>query len=139
MCPTMTQSLEARVGHLSPTVIGICRIVFGFLWALHGTGKLFGWPATTTGRVPVGTWPYWWAGIIEIVVGVLLMLGLFTVPAALLGSGTMAFGYFTEHQPKGLLPIANGGELAVLYGFAFLLIAFVGPGAFALRRRRHAG
>ena len=127
MCPTMTQSLEARVGHLSPTVIGICRIVFGFLWALHGTGKLFGWPATTTGRVPVGTWPYWWAGIIEIVVGVLLMLGLFTVPAALLGSG------------KGLLPIENGGELAVLYCFAFLLIAFVGPGAFALRRRRHAG
>lgn len=135
----MTQSLEARLDHFSPTVIGICRIVFGFLWALHGTAKLLGWPASTNGRIPVGTWPYWWAGLIEITIGVLLMLGLFTVPAAILGSGTMAFAYFTEHQPKGLLPIQNGGELAVVYCFAFLLLAFVGPGAFALQRRRHAG
>ena len=132
----MTTSLEARVGHLAPTVVGLCRIVFGFLWALHGTAKLFGWPDTGSGRVPIGTWPYWWAGIIEIAVGVLLMLGLFTLPVALLGSGTMAFAYFTEHQPAGLLPIQNKGELAVVYCFAFLMLAFVGPGRFALQRRR---
>jgi putative oxidoreductase len=132
----MANSLETRVGHLTPTVIGICRIVIGFLWALHGTAKLFGWPASSSGRVPFGTWPYWWAGVIELAVGVLLMLGLFTLPAALLGSGTMAFAYFTEHQPDGLLPIQNKGELSVVYCFAFLLLAFVGPGAFALSRRR---
>ena len=132
----MTASLEGPTGRFSSAVIGICRIIFGFLWALHGSAKLFGWPATSGGKVPVGTWPYWWAGLIEIAVGVLLMLGLFTVPAALLGSGTMAFAYFTEHQPDGLLPIQNKGELAVVYCFAFLLIAFVGPGAFALHRRR---
>ena len=133
----MANSLETRVGHFSPTVIGICRIVFGFLWALHGTAKLFGWPpGAGGGRVPIGTWPYWWAGIIELAVGVLLMLGLFTFPVALLGSGTMAFAYFTEHQPAGLLPIQNKGELAVVYCFAFLLLAFVGPGRFALQRRR---
>ena len=134
----VTNSLEARVGHFAPTVIGICRIVLGFLWGLHGTAKLFGWPASTSGRVPFGTWPYWWAGLIEFAVGVLLMLGLFTVPAAILGSGTMAFAYFTAHQSKGLLPIENGGELAAVYCFVFLLLAFVGPGAFALDRRRAA-
>lgn len=135
----MTHSLEARLGLLSPSVIGICRIVFGFLWALHGSAKVLGWPASANGRIPVGTWPYWWGGLIEITIGVLLMLGLFTVPAAILGSGTMAFAYFTEHQPKGVLPIQNGGELAVVYCFAFLLLAFVGPGAFALQRRRAEG
>lgn len=128
-------SLEARLGQFSPTVIGICRIVLGFLWALHGTSKLFGWPARPTGREPFGSWPFWWAGLIEVVVGVLLILGLFAIPAALVAAGTMAFAYFTAHQPAGVLPIENGGELAAVYCFAFLLLAVVGPGAFALKRR----
>lgn len=110
------------------------RIVIGFLFTLHGTAKIFGWPATKTGTVPFGTWPYWWAGVIELAVGVLVMIGLFTRIAAFLGSGAMAFAYFTEHQPEGLLPIQNGGELATLYCFAFLLLVFTGGGAFALRR-----
>ena len=74
--------------------------------------------------------------MIELVVGVLVMIGLFTRLAALLGSGTMAFAYFTEHQPDGLWPIQNGGELATLYCFAFLVLAFAGGGAFAVQRRR---
>jgi putative oxidoreductase len=78
-------------------------------------------------------------GVIELVVGVLVALGVFTRIAAILGSGTMAYAYFTAHQPKGLLPIENGGEPAVLFCFAFLLIAFAGAGAFAgLDRDRHA-
>ena len=132
----MTTSVESRLGSLSPIVIGACRIVFGFLWGLHGAGKLFGWPAIHPGKIPVGTWPYWWAGLIELVVGVLLMLGLFTVPAAILASGTMAFAYFTEFQSKGALPPQNGGELPAVYCWVFLLLAFVGPGAFALQNRR---
>ena len=115
-------------------VLGVFRIVIGFLFALHGTAKLFGWPATKSGAVPFGSWPYWWAGVIELVVGVLVMVGLFTRAAAFLGSGTMAFAYFTEHQPDGPLPIQNGGELAALYCFALLLLAFAGGGAFALKR-----
>ena len=66
--------------------------------------------------------------------GVLVALGLVTRLAALLGSGTMAYAYFTAHQPGGVLPLQNGGELAVLYCFAFLLIAFAGAGAFAVQR-----
>ncbi|MCB0924376.1 MAG: DoxX family protein [Mycobacterium sp.] len=129
----MTQAFT-RLDRHSPGVLGIFRIVIGFLFALHGTAKLFGWPATKGGAVPFGTWPFWWAGLIELVVGVLVMVGLFTRIAAFIGSGTMAFAYFTEHQPDGLLPIQNGGELAALYSFAFLLLVFTGSGALAVRR-----
>ncbi len=66
------------------------------------------------------------AGVIELVIGLLVLVGLLTRITALIGSGEMAFAYFAEHQPKGLLPIENGGELAVLYCFALVLIAFVG-------------
>jgi len=65
-----------------------------------------------------------------------VMIGLFTQPAALLGSGAMAYAYFTVHQPKALWPIDNGGELAILYCFALLLLAFTGAGAFAVQGRR---
>ena len=129
----MTPSPERRLDRYAPAALALFRIIIGFLFALHGTAKLFGWPVTKGGAVPVGTWPYWWAGVIELAVGLLVVLGLFTRVAAVIGSGTMAFAYFTEHQPKALLPIENGGELAVLYCFAFLLIAFTGSGAFALR------
>lgn len=131
----MAHTIDARLDRHSQTVLGIFRIVIGLLFALHGTAKLFGWPATQTGTIPVGTWPYWWAAIIELLVGLLVLTGLFSRLAALVGSGEMAFAYFTEHQPQGLLPIQNGGELAVLYCFAFLLIAFAGAGAFAVGRR----
>lgn len=126
--------VSARLDQHSPTVLGIFRIVIGFLFALHGTAKLFGWPATKSGAVPFGTWPYWWAGVIELIVGVLVMVGLFSRIAAFIGSGTMAFAYFTAHQPDGLLPIQNGGELAAVYCFAFLLLVFAGSGALAVRR-----
>ncbi|MBU3686261.1 MAG: DoxX family protein [Mycobacterium sp.] len=135
----MTPGLHQRLDRSGPAALALFRIVIGLLFALHGTAKLFGWPATKSGAVPVGTWPYWWAGVIELAVGVLVALGLFTRIAAVIGSGTMAFAYFTEHQAKGLLPIENGGELATLYCFAFLLIALIGPGAFALRDRRPDG
>jgi putative oxidoreductase len=133
----MIRNLDAQLDRFSAPVLGLFRIVVGFLFTFHGTTKLFGWPNSEGGgAVPVGTWPYWWAGVIELVVGLLLVAGLFTRLAALLGSGTMAFAYFTVHQPKALLPIDNGGELAALYCFAFLLIAFAGPGALAIDGRR---
>ncbi len=130
----MTQHLDARLNQYSSPALGVFRIVIGLMFALHGTAKLFGWPATQVGQVPVGTWPYWYAAVIELAIGVALVLGLFARLAALVGLGEMAFAYVTEHLPKGFLPISNGGELAVLYGLAFLLIAFAGAGAFALSK-----
>jgi putative oxidoreductase len=129
----MIHALDTALDRHSASALGVFRIAIGVLFALHGTAKLFGWPATKSGAVPFGTWPYWYAGVIEISVGLLLVLGVFSRIVALIGAGTMAFAYFTVHQPTGLLPIQNGGELAVLYGLAFLLIAFAGAGAFAVR------
>ncbi|MBN3456885.1 DoxX family protein [Mycobacterium sp. DSM 3803] len=129
----MTTNLDARLTSISPAVVSLFRIVFGFLFAIHGASKLFAWPVGSgSGATPVGTWPYWYAGVIELVLGLLIMVGLFTRIAAFISSGEMAFAYFTQHQPKGLLPLENGGELAVLYCFGFLLLAAIGGGAYAL-------
>ncbi len=70
----------------------------------------------------------WIAGIIELIGGVLLVIGLFTRPVAFLASGMTAFAYFIAHAPRGFYPIANAGELAVLYCFVFLYIAAAGAG-----------
>ena len=134
----MVQRLDTQLDRHSSTVLGVFRIAIGVLFALHGTAKLFGWPSTKNGAVPMGTWPYWYAGVLELVVGLLVALGVFARLAALLGAAIMAYAYFTEHQPDAVLPIQNGGELAVLYLFAFLLIAFAGSGSFAALDRRRA-
>jgi putative oxidoreductase len=74
-----------------------------------------------------------------LVVGILITAGLFTRIAAFVASGEMAFAYFTQHLPNGFWPIANKGELAVLYCFSFLLLVFVGGGAFAVDAARSGG
>jgi putative oxidoreductase len=133
-------NLDAKLTSFSPYVLSIFRIVFGLLYTTHATQKLFAWPVgtpaedgTLTGpAIPIGTWPYWWGGLVEIVVGLLLLTGLVTRLAAFVGSGEMAFAYFTQHQPIALLPIENSGELAVLNCFGFFLLVFTGGGAWAL-------
>ncbi|MDV3128089.1 DoxX family protein [Mycobacterium sp. 21AC1] len=133
----MTTNLDARLTTYSPVIIGIFRVVFGFLLAVHGAAKLFAWPVDTGGgAVPVGTWPFWFAGVIEVVLGLMIVAGLFTRIAAFIASGEMAVAYFTQHQPKGLFPLENGGEPAVLFCFGFLLLAAIGGGAFALDAAR---
>jgi putative oxidoreductase len=112
-------------------VIGLYRIVIGLLFACHGLKTLFGlFGAKTTAAV--GAWPGWWAAVIQLVCGALVCVGIGTRSAAVLGSGSMAFAYFTVHLPTGLLPIQNGGEAATLFCWSLLLVAFVGPGRFAL-------
>ncbi|HEX5741811.1 MAG TPA: DoxX family protein [Pilimelia sp.] len=110
------------------------RVVVGFLFLCHGAGKLFGafGGMPGGGAAPVGAWPAWWAGLIELVCGALVLLGLLTRPAALLASGAMAYAYFVVHQPQALLPIENRGEPAALYCWAFLLLAALGPGRYAV-------
>ncbi|MBV8350180.1 MAG: DoxX family protein [Mycolicibacterium sp.] len=129
-----TPSLESRLNRYSPTVLSIFRIVIGFLFAVHGAAIVFGWPVDM--KAPFGAWPEWWAGLIEFVTGLLVLVGLFTRPAAFLASGTMAVAYFWMHQPKALWPIENHGEPAVLFCFSFLLLVFFGPGAYAIDTRR---
>ncbi|PJJ47808.1 DoxX family protein [Hymenobacter chitinivorans] len=108
----------------------LLRIVVGLLFAMHGSQKLLGFPGDGS-TVPLASL-MGVAGIIELVGGLLIMLGLFTRPAAFLASGTMAVAYFMAHFPKHPLPIINQGELAVVYCFVFLFIAAYGSGIWSL-------
>jgi putative oxidoreductase len=128
----MPQRLEARLDSSSKAVLSLFRIVFGLMYTVHATQKLFDWPIAVPGPIAVGSWPFWWAGLIELIAGLLILTGFVTRFAAFVASGEMAFAYFTQHQPNGLWPIENGGELAVLYCFGFFLLVFTGGGAYAL-------
>ncbi|WP_424215573.1 DoxX family protein [Streptomyces sp. BI20] len=110
-----------------PYALGLFRIVFGLLFATRGAAGVFGVPGGHA--VPFGTWPGWYAALIQLCCGVLVLLGVATRPAAFLASGSMAYAYFVVHQGNGLLPMANGGEAAAIYCWAFLLLVFTGPGA----------
>jgi putative oxidoreductase len=72
------------------------------------------------------------AGIIELVAGALIAVGLLTSIAAFIASGEMAVAYFKQHAPGGFWPTLNGGELAVVYCFVFLYLAFAGPGPWSI-------
>jgi putative oxidoreductase len=143
----MTTKVDTRLASYSSPVLSIFRIVFGLLYTLHGAMKLFALPLGA--KVPTGTWPYWWAGLIEFILGLLILVGLFTRIAAFIASGEMAFAYFYQHWPllKGDPSSAsfwpfdaqlggNGGELAIMYCFAFLLLATTGAGALSVDARR---
>nr|WP_243761834.1 DoxX family protein [Streptomyces sp. YIM 98790] len=115
--------------------LGLFRAVTGLLFLCHGLASLFGVLGGNrgTGRaVEFAVWPGWWAALIQLVCGGCVLLGLFTRTTAVLASGSMAYAYFVVHQPDGLLPLRNGGELSAMYCWAFVLIAVLGPGAWAL-------
>ncbi|MGH3726751.1 MAG: DoxX family protein [Mycobacterium sp.] len=122
--------IENKLARLTPVVLSAFRIVVGFLFFLHGTSHLLGWPLASYLR-PAGTLP-WWAGIIEFVGGAAIILGLGTRIAAFIASGAMAVAYFAYHQPDGLLPIQNNGEASALYSWIFLLLVFTGGGSLSL-------
>ena len=112
------------------------RAVSGFLFACHGLQKvlgMFGGFGEGGGHAPLWS-QFWIAGLIELVGGTLIALGVRTQLAAFICCGEMAVAYFTTHQPRGLLPIQNGGEPAVLFCFAFLFLATNGGGALSLER-----
>jgi len=126
-------SPAAESRRLRQVPLSAFRVVVGLLFACHGTTALLGWPtAGEHAAGPAGTWPSWYAAVIELVGGTLVLVGLGTRVCALLCSGSMAFAYFTVHQPHALLPIQNGGEPAALFCWAFLVIAVTGPGPYAL-------
>jgi len=116
---------------LEPVGYAAFRIVFGFLYMCHGAQKLFG---AFGGHAQLHNPLMLAAAIIEFGGGILILLGLLTRFAAFIACGEMAVAYFMVHQPKGFLPIQNGGETAVLYCFAFLFIACHGAGKFAAEK-----
>ncbi len=126
----------------APKVLSLLRIVAGLMFIQHGTQKIFSFPEAARGpfelmsQMGIG-------GVLELVGGVLIVLGLFTRPVAFVLSGMMAVAYFQFHAGSSLYPLVNGGETAALYCFVFLYLSFAGPGAWALdnltagRRRRY--
>jgi putative oxidoreductase len=130
----------ARIPDLVTTLF---RLVLGLLFAFHGAASLFGVFGGNRGSgeaITIGTWPGWYAAVIQLAGGLLVLTGLATRLAAIVCSGSMAYAYFVVHQPDALLPLNNGGETAALFCWSFLLIAALGPGRwsldYALSRRR---
>ena len=121
---------------LRPYALALLRIVAAYMFLLHGTAKFWEFPISMTGgNGAVTDLLMIVGGVIEIVGGILLLLGLFTRPSAFLLSGQMAYAYFFMHaagQGNLFFPIANGGELALLYSVVFFYFVFSGAGTLAL-------
>lgn len=127
--------LETTLTRLEPIGYALLRIVAGVLFFFHGAQKVFGW--VTTKAPPEVFSQAWIGGVIEVVGGVLLVVGLFTRATAFICSGMMAVAYFQFHWKFNVedfqwLPIVNKGELAVLYCFLFLFITLRGSGIWSL-------
>ena len=135
--------MEGRTGsRFTEWAFTLLRIVVGFLFFCHGAQKILGWFTEPGGQRMALAFPQlpWFAGYIELIGGVLIMLGFLTHIVAFLCSGEMAVAYFTAHAPHGPVPLLNHGELAALYSFVFLFIAAHGGGPYsvdaAMRKRR---
>jgi putative oxidoreductase len=116
-------------------ILSLFRIVVGLLFTFHGAATMFGIFGGHRGSgqaAEFAAWPHWWAALIQLLCGALVLTGLFTRVAALIASGSMAYAYFIVHQPQDLLPLLNGGELAAMFCWAFFLISVLGPGPWAL-------
>lgn len=116
-----------------PIILAILRISTAYMFLLHGSAKLLGIPHIAMFDNLQILSIYGLAGVLELVGGLLLILGLFTRPIAFILSGEMAFAYFMAHaKTTPLMPLLNGGEAAALFSFIFLYLVTAGSGAFAL-------
>ena len=128
--------MSTIVSRFEPQTYALMRIVLGFLFFWHGSQKVLGFPPSSHGGAPpLITWV---AGPIELVGGLLVMIGLFTGWTAFLCSGLMAFAYWMAHGTQALIPLVNGGELAMLYCFVFLFVAARGSGIWSVDGARSA-
>ncbi|MGV9010639.1 DoxX family protein [Brevundimonas sp.] len=120
----------------APRVLSILRIVTGLLLLQHGTQKILHFPpGGQGGGIDLSTLAGW-AGPIELVGGILIILGLFTRGTAFILSGFTAVAYWMFHANRSPYPIVNEGELAALYCFVFFYLIFAGPGEWALDNLR---
>lgn len=127
-----------RFSAYQPQLLSVLRIVTGLLFVSHGTAKVLGFPAIE-GLPPPGLSLAGLSGPLELIFGLLFLIGLFTRPVAFLASGFCAVGYWMVHAGQGAFPIVNGGETIALYCFVFLYFVAAGPGpwsADAMMKRR---
>ena len=115
-----------------PTALSLFRFITGLLLFQYGVAKIFKFPVVPMFEKVqlfslIGA-----AGTLELVLGGLLMVGLFTRLVAFILSGEMAFAYFIGHFPRGFLPLINNGTSAILFCFACLYLATAGGGPCSL-------
>jgi putative oxidoreductase len=123
-------SLYASLEKQSPYILSVLRIVAALLFLQHGLQKYFGFPSAGPPMTPL----LYVQGVIEIVGGVLLLVGAWTRPVAFILAGDMAAAYFMAHFPRSFFPAVNGGDGAVLYCFVFFYIFFAGGGPWSVDR-----
>ena len=117
-----------------PTVLSLFRFITGLLLLQYGIAKIFKFPVLPyfANIPPLITT----AGALELVLGALLMIGLFTRITAFICSGEMAVAYFMAHAPQSFFPIINGGESAIFFCFIFLYLATAGGGPISVDAMR---
>lgn len=120
--------MENFAASWAPRVLSLLRIMTGLLFLQYGIAKLFKWPPIPMFEKVELFSLYGLAGSLELVGGILLILGLFTRPVAFIVAGEMAFAYFMGHAPRGFMPILNNGGLAIMFCFVFLYLACAGGG-----------
>jgi putative oxidoreductase len=133
-CVTVEEQMST-IRTLEPYARSVLRVVVGFTFSLHGMQKLLGFFGGLNGKgatVPFGMSLFWFAGGLELIGGLLILLGLFTSPVAFILCGEMAVAYFKVHFPHGFIPLLNRGELAVVYCFVFLYLCVAGAGPLSL-------
>jgi putative oxidoreductase len=123
-------SLYASLEKQSPYILSVLRIVAALLFLQHGLQKYFGFPSAGPPMTPL----LYVQGVIEIVGGILLLVGAWTRPVAFILAGDMAAAYFMAHFPRSFFPAVNGGDGAVLYCFVFLYMFFAGGGPWSVDR-----
>ncbi|MQB37986.1 DoxX family protein [Agrobacterium tumefaciens] len=130
----MTMATFDSLSRYRPQALGALRIMTALLFISHGTQKLFGFPASQMdGSLPTMLLV---AALLELIGGILVLIGLFTRPVAFILSGQMAVAYFMAHAPSNFFPALNGGDAAILFCFIFLYLFVAGPGAFSVDERR---
>jgi putative oxidoreductase len=134
---TMDQ-IDKMLAKFQPAALSLFRFITGLLLFQFGVAKILKFPVITDGnpyaflnKVQMGTLPGT-AGLIELILGALLLLGLFTRPVAFILAGEMAFAYFIAHAPRNFYPLINGGTLAILFCFACLYLSTSGGGPYSL-------
>ena len=132
--------MNANLALWAPRVLSILRIVAAFIFLLHGSQKLFGFPAPPASGLPPTFSLFWIGGVLELVGGLLLLIGAFTRPVAFILSGEMAVAYWMFHafrtNPPNFWPTLNGGDAAILYCFVFFYLVFAGPGPWSVDASR---
>ena len=115
-----------------PMVLSIFRIIIGLLLFQYGVAKILKFPPNSPfAKVEIMSL-FGIAGCLELILGGLLLLGLFTRPVAFILSGEMAFAYFIEHFPRNFFPVINNGTAAILFCFACLYLSTAGGGPISL-------